>query len=314
MSDKNKNKKSSLSDFIRYSRNEMSGKERNSFEKELQKDPFSDEAEEGLSKISTDSVEEDILTLQKRLVKKTKLNTRNNFYRIAAAVAVLMIVSGIFFIIQRKDTTETLSENITQEKKIPFTINKPGVISEQPIKSFEKKQVITTPEKSKKAEHPVINKVSDLYIEESQKTITKDSEVTKPDTIIITADEAVAESFATEKKIDMARAAGAPASAKSEISREYIPPQPSVGKDSFDIYIAKSVRNPGPDNHIPKAVLMKFKVKPDSTLTGIIIVSSPGKAWSKEAIRLIKTGPVWKPAIENGKSIEKEVRLEIVFR
>ena len=47
MSDRNKNKKSLLADFFRYQKDKLSGKERNSFERELQKDNFAREAAEG---------------------------------------------------------------------------------------------------------------------------------------------------------------------------------------------------------------------------------------------------------------------------
>ena len=49
MSDRNKNRRMSLSEFFRYIRKELKGRERNSFERELQKDPFTEEALEGLN-------------------------------------------------------------------------------------------------------------------------------------------------------------------------------------------------------------------------------------------------------------------------
>ena len=49
MSDRNKNIISFITDLFRYHRDELSGLERNTFERELQKDPFSEEAAEGFA-------------------------------------------------------------------------------------------------------------------------------------------------------------------------------------------------------------------------------------------------------------------------
>jgi len=47
-------------DFLRYTENKMSDKERNAFEKNLQKDPFDSEALEGLSTLSPEEIKADI--------------------------------------------------------------------------------------------------------------------------------------------------------------------------------------------------------------------------------------------------------------
>jgi len=43
-------------------------------------------------------------------------------------------------------------------------------------------------------------------------------------------------------------------------------------------------------------------------------VRSPGRIFSEEAIRLLKEGPEWKPAISNGKTTEDKIRIRIVFK
>jgi len=43
-------------------------------------------------------------------------------------------------------------------------------------------------------------------------------------------------------------------------------------------------------------------------------VRSKGRIYSDEAIRLLKEGPAWKPAIEYGIEKSERVRLRIVFR
>jgi hypothetical protein len=48
------------------------------------------------------------------------------------------------------------------------------------------------------------------------------------------------------EKMSSACAAGEPAIAKIEKIIDYLPPEPLAGKDSFNIYPAKNIRNPEP--------------------------------------------------------------------
>ena len=103
MSEKSKNRKKELEDFLRYSQDQMSEAERNTFEKSLERDPFDAEALEGLSSISPEEARADLAGLQgqiqKRVTGSSKINrdTRPTWYRVAAAVAVLLVVTSVLF-------------------------------------------------------------------------------------------------------------------------------------------------------------------------------------------------------------------------
>ena len=103
MSEKDKNRKKELEDFLRYTQDQMSEEERNAFEKSLQQDPFDAEALEGLSSITPEEARTDLVGLQDLIQKRvartslTKRNTRTMWYRIAAAVAVLLVVTSVLF-------------------------------------------------------------------------------------------------------------------------------------------------------------------------------------------------------------------------
>ncbi|MCB8994744.1 MAG: carboxypeptidase-like regulatory domain-containing protein [Bacteroidales bacterium] len=103
MSDKPQHTGNSEKDFIRYASGEMSDRERNAFEKNLQKDPFESEAEEGLSEIGADEFESDLLQLKSRLALKTRSGTRKTFYRAAAGIAVLLAFSSLFYYFLNKN-------------------------------------------------------------------------------------------------------------------------------------------------------------------------------------------------------------------
>jgi hypothetical protein len=103
MSEKSKNRKKELEDFLRYTQDQMSEEERNAFERSIQQDPFDAEALEGLSSITPEEARAELAGLhdqiQKRIARpsKTKQNTRAMWYRVAAAVTVLLVVSSVLF-------------------------------------------------------------------------------------------------------------------------------------------------------------------------------------------------------------------------
>jgi ferric-dicitrate binding protein FerR (iron transport regulator) len=73
----------------------MTEKERNAFEKELQKDPFAEEASEGFSSVDTEAAGRDLADLNRRMGKRISAGTRRLWYGIAASVTVLLAISAI---------------------------------------------------------------------------------------------------------------------------------------------------------------------------------------------------------------------------
>jgi hypothetical protein len=99
----NRNKKILLTDFLRYREGAMTGEEKNYFERELQKNPFAEEAAKGFDLISQEEALKDVNLLQKRLSVKVSGRKRFMVYRIAASIAVLMVISTVFIIIERNN-------------------------------------------------------------------------------------------------------------------------------------------------------------------------------------------------------------------
>lgn len=92
---KHSNKK--VSDFFDYILGKLSGKDRNAFERKLQKDPFEAEAAEGFAKVSREEAEHDLAHVASRIRSRIRRKRRIVWYSAAAAVASLMIVATIFF-------------------------------------------------------------------------------------------------------------------------------------------------------------------------------------------------------------------------
>ncbi len=326
MKAKEKNNKTKVSEFIRYVRGEMTKREENAFQRELQKDPFAEEADEGFSLITSEEAESDIRTLQNRLKGRVRKRSNVIIYRIAASVAVLMIISAIFVITRRHEPALTLSENIVQEKMSPVTSEEstPEQVPEM-ITADKKEEVPVSREKEKEkqsvstvSKKETEEEVTGLMIAETAQDTTINTKVVdsqpQSEPARVTADMAEALTAVPERNMEMARAVGAPANARAVSPGEFIPPQPVVGKDSFDIYIEKSIKNPYPETTEQQVVILNFTVGIDSTVSNITVVDTPGEAYSGEAIRLIKEGPVWKPAQDNGNPVADEVTLRVVFK
>lgn len=99
MSGMKKNKgniKTNRDEMLRYITGEMSERERNAFEKELQRDPFATEAAEGLSLIDPGDAISDLNRLQKK-INSRKAGRSLIFYSGVAAVLLLFIVSSVVF-------------------------------------------------------------------------------------------------------------------------------------------------------------------------------------------------------------------------
>ena len=144
-------KVTSLNDHLRYSGNKMSNRERNEFERKLQKDPFASEAAEGFDSISPENASADIDFLKSQVEKRSNYKKFRplTLYRIAASVAILLAVSSLVFLLTRgpeiKVTTiaqnEPLMEQGTSEDSMPAQIalasppaDKPKVFVEKPAK------------------------------------------------------------------------------------------------------------------------------------------------------------------------------------
>jgi hypothetical protein len=339
MSDRNKNKKSLLADFLRYQQDKLSAKERNSFERELQRDDFAREAAEGYSLVSGDHAIKDIKDLQNRLNARTARRQRLLIYRIAASIAILMVISTLFVFVGKNRSGKKLADNSIQPnefkvtKNLPLTepaipANKPEIQAAKSVKNSDKTVSINAGMKqsavTSRAKRPVMelhpsddstsiikSEPSKLYASDERRlrpvNITAaDSNVeVKLDTSVASLSEVVVTGYGS-RKYD---------SAYEESSPGHTPPLPSGGKTLFDNYIKENLHRP---DSLPTGqravVVVSFLVRKDGKIDSIRIIRSPGRLFSDEAIRVIKSGPSWKPALDGETKVEEEVRLRVVFK
>jgi len=339
MSDKNKNTGKSLSDFLRYRKGEMTGEERNSFERELQKDPFAYEASEGFESLSPGDILSDLKKIETRIPKAKTRVKGFVIYRIAASVAVLMVISTIFILVQRDKNDVQLAKE--EKKSEPFEIVREEPVLQRIADNIQSMPAMVIPRKKvesvaaggaaadkiqeKTDAEAIVAEIKEVSDSIGDKEVKTTDIFLAEEKIAAPAPMAKAKSAALSERhvmfdtsvsaLDEVVVVGYGVNSKKDEETGYISPQPVTGRAAFDKYIEENIQRPDTITDGQRVVVViNFTVLSDGGLDSIKIIRSPGKAFSNEAIRLIKSGPQWNPAVENGKVIEDEVRLRIVFR
>jgi hypothetical protein len=386
---KKKNKHGEPSEFIRYIRGEMTKREENAFQRQLQKDPFAEEADEGYSEISADQIVSDLEMLEKRIKTRITGRQRMIYYRIAASVAVLMIISSVFLIINRNKPARELSKvaeapqaapepdvseemaktEIAEEIKDKGQIAAGPAISDSQLTAAAREPVLSLAEaRAVKASLTSLKKSA--LVEVRGTVISSEDNLPVPGAVINlkgtntsvvtdnegkfsmpvadTAHPVLVANFIgmeqqeiraredTDMKISLkpsemalnevmvvgyggektAKAVGGVAAEVPEYDKSgYSSAQPESGKQNYDRYIENNIHNPASLPPGQRAVVvLNFLVKSTGIIDSIKVIRSPGQEFSDEAIRLIREGPAWEPATENGKTITEDVRIRIVFK
>ena len=129
--------------FLRYAGDGIKGKERNTFERRLQKDQFEAEAAEGFSMISPEEAKEDLRFLDERLKMRTAKRRSPYLLRIAALFA-LLVATSLVLVIFRPEKQAVVTENIpAQKEKTPLTI-KPAEPITRALEESKSGAIVTT--------------------------------------------------------------------------------------------------------------------------------------------------------------------------
>jgi outer membrane biosynthesis protein TonB len=336
MKENNKNRKGPTSDFERYVRGEMSNREENTFQRRLQKDPFSDEAANGFSEITTEEADEDLGRLGRKLTERIQPAQRMIFYRIAASVAVLLVISSVYLFVLRErpgNRESNITVTTTQEDQMLDSGRSAEPMlaeAENPVIPARQESVVTvaenTPEPVSGAETdniPVADAseteknteetASETASENTAQREQSDNEMNMAETSPQASDKMVMTEYGSTEN---ARAAVTKtAIAQPEEPAAYSPPVPVEGNERYRQYIENNQRKPVTLNEGEQVVvIVSFKVLSTGAIDSIKAIESPGDEYSEEAIRLIREGPSWSPAMNNGEKIDEEMSLRVIFR
>lgn len=88
------------------------------------------------------------------------------------------------------------------------------------------------------------------------------------------------------------------------------------GLEAMYRFIAKNVRYPSNSKRmgVQGSVFISFVVDRDGTLSSVEVIKSLHTELDKEALRVVKMMPPWKPAKQNGKSVRSRFVLPIKFK
>jgi hypothetical protein len=102
-----------IKNILNYLSGKLTNRERYNLEKEMNKDPFLDDAIDGFSLLSPDVLQKDLKLLNNKL--KKQLNKRNPlpvlFFKIAASIVIIVAISTIIKITSNKTPFQNLSYN-----------------------------------------------------------------------------------------------------------------------------------------------------------------------------------------------------------
>ena len=86
------------------------------------------------------------------------------------------------------------------------------------------------------------------------------------------------------------------------------------GLEKFKQYIKNNLRWPPNSKGIEGRVMVTFIIETDGSLTYIKVSRGLSPEFDKEAIRLIRECPRWKPAIRYGKPVRVGYSIPIIFK
>lgn len=93
------------------------------------------------------------------------------------------------------------------------------------------------------------------------------------------------------------------------------PPEFPGGDKGRMIFLQNTVRYPqeAREGGVQGVVYVTFLIQPDGSVTEATVLTSPSSILSKEAIRVVKLMPKWKPGTQNGKPVRVQFNMSIKF-
>ncbi|NLA49398.1 MAG: hypothetical protein GX876_08050 [Bacteroidales bacterium] len=315
-----------LFEFQRYVRGEMTKREEFTFQKNIRKDQYADAAIVGFADVPEEEIpfftnfaeeEED-----KRVKSKKRL-----IYSIIASVIILLIATSAYLVAEKKFSVKQFKPfRFLHSDLSAALVVLPVITDNQQVAAFQEAEsmaALAIPDIRTMPPPP------DIIPEPEALLLAGDSLSDEND--VLPADDNVPETSAIQDQTvltawtgneDLPDITAVSAAADEESARQtgndqddYVAPQPVNGDNSFSRYIEENIRKPQTLSEGENAVaVVSFVVKTSGDVDGIKVLSSPGEEYTAEAIRLIREGPAWKPAENNGMAVEDQKMLRIVFK
>ncbi|WP_345953133.1 TonB family protein [Mucilaginibacter sp. PAMB04168] len=89
-------------------------------------------------------------------------------------------------------------------------------------------------------------------------------------------------------------------------------PEPYGGAAAWSRFLQKNIRYP--DTEVQGRVVISFIIEKDGRLTDLQVIKGVVSELDREAMRVLKLAPAWKPGMQNGKPVRVKYTIPIVFQ
>lgn len=86
------------------------------------------------------------------------------------------------------------------------------------------------------------------------------------------------------------------------------------GISEFYKYIAKNFNAPTAKDFKGGKIMVSFVIERNGSVTSIMVFKDPGYGTAKETKRVLKDCPIWKPGVQNGKTVRVLYSLPITLQ
>ena len=154
---------------------------------------------------------------------------------------------------------------------------------------------------------------TEVQLPDELKVVSNDREVSKPSFVSVDQDKPLpppniplgTKNVQVDEEVDQA-------------IFEVVEEQPEFpgGMEALLKYLAKNINYPesAVDNGIQGKVMVRFVVERDGSVSAVETYKSVDPALDKEAVRVVKTLPKWKPGRQQGKAVRTRYIVPVVFR
>lgn len=157
-----------------------------------------------------------------------------------------------------------------------------------------------------------------IYVIDGKVTIKDEVNRIKPDaigSINVLKGNAAVEKYGAKAAEGVIEISTRETHAKVFTKAEQMPSFPG-GQEGWTRHLQKNLRYPDKaiDNGTQGVILVQFIVDEKGNMSDFEALTNPGDGLAEEAVRIIKDGPTWTPALQNGIPVRARVQQVITFR
>ena len=212
----------------------------------------------------------------KKTPKADLQNKRGLFLEIGLVISLLLVI-GAFLYTPKEHRIEQLEQEVT-------------VVEEEMIEVTRQDQ--KPPEAPKKTEMKVIADMLSIVKNDTKITTDVDFSEFDEDTEIVQVVEVKEEEIKDDEPF---------------ISAETMPKFQGGDLTTFRNWVQGKVRYPG-------RVVLQFVIERDGRLTNIVVLQTPDRSLSEEAIRVLNQSPKWSPGKQRSQTVRVKYTLPVDFR